>query len=122
MTNLGCRRPHRGLRRRKRRRLRLIPPDMAEAINASSGWKILAVMLLSQLAIEVESDTFVEQRYVVLDGRKRRSVFRPNEAVWERPKARLIDAVIDASKRSPGIEVSGPSRAGSMPSTPPPAW
>ena len=37
---------------------------LAEAIRASSGWKILAAMLLSQLVIEVESVTFVEQRYV----------------------------------------------------------
>jgi len=45
-----------------------------------AGWKNLAAMLLSQLAIKLESDTFVEPRYVALDGRKRRSVFRPNEA------------------------------------------
>ncbi len=38
---------------------------LAEAIKASSGWKILTAMLLSQLVIEVEADTFVEQRYVV---------------------------------------------------------
>ena len=37
---------------------------LAEAIKARSGWKILAVMLFSQLVIEVESDTFVVQRYV----------------------------------------------------------
>lgn len=38
---------------------------LAEAIKARSGWKILAVMLFSQLVIEVESDTFVVQRYVL---------------------------------------------------------
>ena len=38
----------------------------------------------------------VEQRYLVRNGRKRRSVFRPNEAGRERPKTCLIDAVSDA--------------------------
>jgi hypothetical protein len=38
---------------------------LAEPINSSRGWKILAVMLLSQLVIEVQSDTFVEQRNVL---------------------------------------------------------
>jgi len=35
----------------------------------------------------------VEQRYLVRNGRKRRSVFRPNEAGRERPERRLIEAV-----------------------------
>jgi len=35
----------------------------------------------------------VEQRHLVRNGRKRRSVVRPNDARWERPETRLIDAV-----------------------------
>jgi len=58
-----------------------------------AGWKNLAAMLSSQLAIKLESDTFVEPRYVALDGRKRRSVFRPNEAGCQRSQTRLIEAV-----------------------------
>jgi len=53
-------------------------------------------MLFLELVIEVESDTFFEPRYVALDGRKRRSVFRPNEAGRERPERRLIEAGSDA--------------------------
>jgi len=48
---------------------------LAEAIKASSGCQILAALLLSQLAIQVESDRFAEERYVVRDGRERCPVF-----------------------------------------------
>ena len=44
---------------------------LAAAISDSSGWKILAAMLLSELVIEVESATFVEQRYVVQERLKK---------------------------------------------------
>ena len=53
---------------------------LAEAIKASSGWKILTAMLLSQLAIKVESATFVEQRYVAPERLKSGPVYRPNVA------------------------------------------
>jgi hypothetical protein len=50
---------------------------LADAINASRGWKILAAMLLSQLVIKVESDTFVEQRYVLGREHRSRRILRP---------------------------------------------
>ena len=50
-----------------------IDSELADAaISDSSGWKILAAMLLSELVIEVESATFVEQRYVVQERLKKR--------------------------------------------------
>ena len=52
---------------------------VAEAIKASSGWKILAAMLFSELVIGVESDTFVEQRYVVGRAFQSGKVYRPVE-------------------------------------------
>jgi len=42
-----------------------------------------------------QSPGLAEQRHVVRNGRRRCSVFRPNEARWERPEIRLIDAVIE---------------------------
>ena len=54
---------------------------LAEAIKASSGWKILTAMLLSQLVIEVEANTFVEQRYVLWSGHQSGGVYRPVIAI-----------------------------------------
>ena len=39
--------------------------SLTEAIIESNGRRILTVMLISQLFMRVESDTFAEQRYVL---------------------------------------------------------
>ncbi len=56
-------------------------PDLriADAISDSSGWKILAAMLFSELVTEVESDTFIEQRSVVWCGHSASGFYQPCE-------------------------------------------
>ena len=48
---------------------------------ASSGWEILAVMLLSQLAIKVGADAFVEQRFTLREAQKRGRICPPTKAI-----------------------------------------
>ena len=75
---------------------------LADAIKDSSGWKILAIMLFSELVIEVESDTFVGQRYVDQRAQKNGPNYRPDDrSLPERGNIGLQPGC-DAKSRSSG--------------------
>ena len=95
MPNLGCRRPRRPVRHRRSRIGKTLCPTSrvatahlrGELVAARRGdqseqWvEDFAVMLLSQLVIEVEANTFVEQRYVLWSGHQSGGVYRPVIAI-----------------------------------------